>query len=113
MSPRSKREYRETVHLRYKNASRHEKTAILDEFCATCGEFGGHNTINGIDLPVICIMSPDYAVPFLRPADDVPGRGDGDRASACGSGAYGTPELVPLLLSRGGAPGDLRVTAPP
>jgi hypothetical protein len=37
MSPRSKREYREAVHLRYKNASRHEKTIILDEFCATCG----------------------------------------------------------------------------
>lgn len=36
MSPRSKREYREAVHLRYKNAARHEKTAILDEFCATC-----------------------------------------------------------------------------
>ncbi len=37
MSPRSKREYRETVHLRYKKASRHEKSTILDEFCATCG----------------------------------------------------------------------------
>jgi hypothetical protein len=37
MSPQSKREYRETVHLRYKNATRHEKTTILDEFCATCG----------------------------------------------------------------------------
>ncbi len=37
MSPRSKREYREAVHWRYKNATRHEKTAILDEFCATCG----------------------------------------------------------------------------
>jgi len=37
MSPRSKREYREAVHLRYKNAPRHEKTAILNEFCATCG----------------------------------------------------------------------------
>jgi hypothetical protein len=37
MSPRSKREYREAVHLRYKNATHHEKTAILDEFCATCG----------------------------------------------------------------------------
>lgn len=36
MSPRSKREYREAIHLRYKNATRHEKTAILDEFCATC-----------------------------------------------------------------------------
>lgn len=36
MSPRSKQEYREAVHLRYKNAARHEKTAILDEFCATC-----------------------------------------------------------------------------
>ena len=37
MSQRSKREYREVIHLRYKNATRHEKTAILDEFCATCG----------------------------------------------------------------------------
>jgi hypothetical protein len=37
MSPQSKREYRETVHLRYKKASRNEKTSILDEFCATCG----------------------------------------------------------------------------
>jgi hypothetical protein len=37
MSPRSKREYRETVYLRYKNAARSEKTAILNEFCATCG----------------------------------------------------------------------------
>lgn len=37
MSPQSKREYRETVHLRYKNAPRHEKTAILDGFCAICG----------------------------------------------------------------------------
>ncbi|HJX31413.1 MAG TPA: hypothetical protein VJ624_06130, partial [Thermodesulfobacteriota bacterium] len=37
MSPRSKREYRETIHLRYKNAPRHEKTVILDEFCATYG----------------------------------------------------------------------------
>jgi len=36
MSPRSKQEYREAVYLRYKNASRHEKTLILDEFCATC-----------------------------------------------------------------------------
>ena len=37
MSPGSKREYREAVHVRYKHATRHEKTAILDEFCATCG----------------------------------------------------------------------------
>jgi len=37
MSSRSKQEYREAVHLRYKNATHHEKTAILDEFCATCG----------------------------------------------------------------------------
>jgi hypothetical protein len=36
MSPRSKQEYREAVYLRYKKASRHEKTIILDEFCATC-----------------------------------------------------------------------------
>jgi hypothetical protein len=37
MSPRSKREYTEAIHLRYKNATRQEKTAILDEYCATCG----------------------------------------------------------------------------
>jgi hypothetical protein len=35
MSPRSKREYTEAVHIRYKNATRQEKTVILDEFCAT------------------------------------------------------------------------------
>jgi len=37
MSPRSKKEYTEATHLRYKNASRHEKTIILNEFCTTCG----------------------------------------------------------------------------
>ncbi len=36
MSPRSKKEYRETIFLRYKKASREQKTRILDEFCATC-----------------------------------------------------------------------------
>jgi len=35
MSPRSKREYLETVYLRYKQATRSEKTSILDEFCVT------------------------------------------------------------------------------
>ncbi len=35
MSPRSKKEYIEAVYLRYKNASRKEKTLILNEFCAT------------------------------------------------------------------------------
>ena len=37
MSPRSKREYIEAVHLRYKQASRSERTVILNELCATCG----------------------------------------------------------------------------
>jgi hypothetical protein len=36
MSPRSKKEYIEVTSLRYKKASRKRKTAILDEFCATC-----------------------------------------------------------------------------
>ena len=36
MSPRSKREYVEAVHRRYKNASRSERTIILNELCATC-----------------------------------------------------------------------------
>jgi hypothetical protein len=37
MSPQSKQEYTETTYLRYKKASRREKTKILDEYCATCG----------------------------------------------------------------------------
>jgi hypothetical protein len=37
MSPRSKREYTEAIHKRYKHASRSEKKVILDEFCATSG----------------------------------------------------------------------------
>ena len=35
MSPRSKREYTEAIHKRYKHAPRSEKKVILDEFCAT------------------------------------------------------------------------------
>ena len=37
MGPRSKKEYTETTHRRYKNASRAERTVILNEFCATSG----------------------------------------------------------------------------
>jgi hypothetical protein len=37
MSPRSKREYVDAVHRRYKSASRSERTIILNELCATCG----------------------------------------------------------------------------
>ena len=36
MSPQSKQEYTEVTALRYKNASRSEKSKILDEYCATC-----------------------------------------------------------------------------
>ena len=42
MSPRSKKEYTEAINLRYKNASRHEKTIILNEFCTTCGYHRKH-----------------------------------------------------------------------
>ena len=42
MRPRFKREYRETVHLRYRNATGREKTAIMDEFCVTCGGHRKH-----------------------------------------------------------------------
>jgi len=42
MSPRSKKEYVEVVFLRYKKASRREKTKILDEFCATSGYHRKH-----------------------------------------------------------------------
>jgi hypothetical protein len=36
MSPRSKQEYVEAIFLRYKRASRKEKTTILDQFCTVC-----------------------------------------------------------------------------
>ena len=42
MSPRSKREYTEAIFLRYRHASRKEKTSILDEFCATLGYHRKH-----------------------------------------------------------------------
>jgi hypothetical protein len=42
MSPRSKREYLEAIHLRYKKASRRLRTVILDEFCATTGHHRKH-----------------------------------------------------------------------
>jgi hypothetical protein len=42
MSPRSKREYIEAIFLRYKKASRREKTTILDEFCTVCGYYRKH-----------------------------------------------------------------------
>jgi hypothetical protein len=51
MSPRSKREYLEAVYLRYKNATRHEKTAILDEFCATCDCHSKH--ASGFSSPFV------------------------------------------------------------
>jgi hypothetical protein len=37
MSPRPKKEYLDAVYLRYKYASRKDKSAILDEFCQVCG----------------------------------------------------------------------------
>jgi len=42
MSPRSKKEYVETIFLRYKQATRKQKTLILDEFCATSGYHRKH-----------------------------------------------------------------------
>jgi len=42
MSPRSKKEYIETIYLRYRNATRNEKVLILDEFCATLGYHRKH-----------------------------------------------------------------------
>jgi hypothetical protein len=42
MSPRSKREYLEAVHVRYKKASRKGKSLILDEFCAISGYHPKH-----------------------------------------------------------------------
>ena len=42
MSPRSKKEYIETIYVRYRNASRNQKTLILDELCATLGYHRKH-----------------------------------------------------------------------
>ena len=42
MSSKSKREYLEAIYLRYKRASRKNKTLILDEFCAACGYHRKH-----------------------------------------------------------------------
>jgi hypothetical protein len=42
MSPRSKKEYVETIFLRYKQATREQKILILNEFCATSGYHRKH-----------------------------------------------------------------------
>jgi len=42
MSPEARMECVESVYLRYKRASRKEKTLILNEFCATCGYHRKH-----------------------------------------------------------------------
>jgi|SRR5208283_3658118 len=42
MSPRSKREYLTAIVKRYRAASRTIKTAILNEFCSTCGYHRKH-----------------------------------------------------------------------
>lgn len=44
MSPKTKKEYLEAIYLRYKKASRDQKSAILDEFCQTCGYHRKHAT---------------------------------------------------------------------
>ena len=42
MSPRSKKEYVETIFLRYKHGTRKQKNLILNEFCATLGYHRKH-----------------------------------------------------------------------
>ena len=42
MSPMSKKEYLEAIQPRFKNASKKEKTVILNEFCSTCGYHRKH-----------------------------------------------------------------------
>jgi hypothetical protein len=37
MARQSKREYRRSIHKRYRHGSRKEKTAMLEEFCKVCG----------------------------------------------------------------------------
>lgn len=42
MSPRSKKEYLQVIHRRYKNATRRGKSSILDEFSKNCGYHRKH-----------------------------------------------------------------------
>ena len=42
MSPRAKREYLEALHRRYNNATGAQKSRILDEYSATCGQHRKH-----------------------------------------------------------------------
>jgi len=42
MSPGARMEHLESIYLRYKRASRKDKTLILNEFCATCGYHRKH-----------------------------------------------------------------------
>ena len=42
MSPQAKEEYIEALYKRYKEASRQEKTSIINECCATCGYHRKH-----------------------------------------------------------------------
>jgi len=42
MSPRSRREYIDAIYVRYKRASRKQKTDILNEFCLNCGYHRKH-----------------------------------------------------------------------
>ncbi len=42
MSSRSKREYLEAIHQRYKEGTRRQEKLILDEFCAACGYHRKH-----------------------------------------------------------------------
>ena len=37
MARQSKREYRRSIHKRYRQGRRKEKTAMLEEFCKICG----------------------------------------------------------------------------
>ena len=42
MSPGARMEYLESIYPRYKRAKRNEKSAMLSEFCKTCGYHRKH-----------------------------------------------------------------------
>lgn len=42
MSPKARMEYLESIYLRYKRATRKQKTVILNEFCINCGYHRKH-----------------------------------------------------------------------
>ncbi len=62
MSSRSRKEYIEVTTLRYKKVCRRRKTAILDEFCATCQHLLIKNVYPHYDPNPMSRLKPHFCV---------------------------------------------------